>query len=555
MRDQDWALLGIAPTTELSAIKKAYALKLKSTRPDDDTEAYQALRGAYERAQQSLKLQGSQQPETDELAEPAGHEPLSADVAARVAVDDELPPPPDSVEYTVQRLHTLWQQHGSPWLVAEWPALRITLEAQPLASQSEWSAHFARWVVHQANLPNAFVEALNAYFGWQQDFRAGRDMGKRLAEALRQSLSDRQSRQRALDIQQAVRDRHPPPEPPKPPEPPSEALKARVRPLLELDELRFSGTLARRLALALRPMLARVLYGTDPKALEQCGVNPLMRESLDRLLAGARLLRAGLLGGLVWIFFLLMSDDMGMTAANMMIWCTGCFTWLGISHVLGALMHGLPPERPDEAVPMTSLQRWRLHERQPAVGLGCVAVAGVLAVFSHSWDLTAATLPVPDYAIATLQMMRGAAPWLLLCLGAMLAWPLNPIYSPTCIGLLVPVSALLFHWASTDAPRAAVIATAMLYVLVGTARFEDRLRGNFLLDAACRPITSTLTLAQRWGWPFAMLPSLLTLAYLLSSRPHPPVTYLVLAWVLLTLALHQLQHRAETWALARLNRA
>lgn len=52
MWEQDWALLGIAPTTELAAIKKAYALKLKTTRPDDDAAAYQALRGAYERAQQ-----------------------------------------------------------------------------------------------------------------------------------------------------------------------------------------------------------------------------------------------------------------------------------------------------------------------------------------------------------------------------------------------------------------------------------------------------------------------------------------------------------------------
>lgn len=52
MWEDDWALLGIEPTTELAVIKKAYALRLKVTRPDDDADAYQALRGAYERLQQ-----------------------------------------------------------------------------------------------------------------------------------------------------------------------------------------------------------------------------------------------------------------------------------------------------------------------------------------------------------------------------------------------------------------------------------------------------------------------------------------------------------------------
>ena len=42
-----WTVLGIAPTADLVAIKKAYAARLKRTRPDDDAAAYQALRDAY----------------------------------------------------------------------------------------------------------------------------------------------------------------------------------------------------------------------------------------------------------------------------------------------------------------------------------------------------------------------------------------------------------------------------------------------------------------------------------------------------------------------------
>jgi hypothetical protein len=51
MYSSDWNRLGIAPTRELPAIKRAYALRLRTTRPDDDAQAYQALREAYERAQ------------------------------------------------------------------------------------------------------------------------------------------------------------------------------------------------------------------------------------------------------------------------------------------------------------------------------------------------------------------------------------------------------------------------------------------------------------------------------------------------------------------------
>jgi hypothetical protein len=56
-----WDILGVEETCDLSAIKKAYARKLKIHHPEDDPQGFQTLKEAYDSAVQYAKYIGRQE--------------------------------------------------------------------------------------------------------------------------------------------------------------------------------------------------------------------------------------------------------------------------------------------------------------------------------------------------------------------------------------------------------------------------------------------------------------------------------------------------------------
>jgi hypothetical protein len=238
MHAHDWQRLGLAATTDVAAIKRAYAIKLRSTRPDDDAQAYQQLRESYDRAlwwaRHAEALLEEATAVMAALDAPSGPMPLEAPAppacppARPPAATPGAPPPaavppaaagtlppatlphaappaaPGSValqplqaaapdvhpEALCRQALELWHRRGSGALMAWLPALKQALHRLPLHLDAEASARFADLVIAVPQLPEPFVRELQLHFGWLADFRGARALGAARAQALQEALAN-----------------------------------------------------------------------------------------------------------------------------------------------------------------------------------------------------------------------------------------------------------------------------------------------------------------------------------------------------------------------------
>ncbi|MFG6416001.1 hypothetical protein ACG02S_19065 [Roseateles sp. DC23W] len=529
MWEQDWALLGIEPTTELAAIKKAYALKLKVTRPDDDAEAYQALRAAYERVQQWAKWQcenaASPQP-GDEPAVPAPPAPPSVCRANETTPAADTEPAVQPLDL-IDALELRWRRDGEAALVQAWGDVRHVLDQQPLSRQAEFSAAFAQWALSLPSLPDALLKALDAHFGWLNDFRTERQLGVELAHALHDAL-DARLRPAAIDP----------------------AVRALVAPLLGLAALRDAGDNAFKLQLLwllLQPRVARALGLLSVPWLRHLGLDA---QAPAWLAAGQKRglwLRAGLGAALMLAASVGVFGDPAIGGAHAAGWLVATGALLVAGLMVGTLLNVGPALTTPTRRLALPLERWRRNEMQPVLGLVWLLFAAWMAWLDAG---SAASTGGPLSVIPGWLYLPAA--WLFGLAGLVAAWPLVPLHGCVVAGLS-PLVGFLFwaalgHWL----PLPSCLLVAVAWMLLAAAVQEERVRAEGLAQWPLRPMLNTLALSDRWTYGVALLPLVVGTAYMTLNDGPVRASTVFLIWVIGNLAVGWLQDKAEAWALKQL---
>ncbi len=499
MQAEDWQRLGLdAPTTDLLAIKRAYAARLKQTRPDDDAEAYQALRQTYEWAQQWARWQAQPQEAavpSVEAAVPASppasdHAPDPAPSAAEPEPEPVAPTP--SPEALVQRAHDIWQQQGEAAFLTHWPTLRAGLDALPLSAVPEASARLADLVITVPDLPEASLVELDRYFGWRDDFRTARLIGPQRTQALLRALDER--------IVRPITD---------------PGVLEQLEPLLRIARL----TAARRKALALLHTvlsggIVLALYDALParqwRALGYDAVQQVAVRSLIGRAAGVRLglamLALAVAMGLAGMSALALVPVLGSGAiASLFLY----FAAMWLTGILGGWF-GL---RGRDSYWGSRLREWHAHPRRLAAGFAALGLSAPLALWAASpW--------------APALLFWPWVPWFLLALtGSMALWPQDlrhgvVVVLATGVGTFI-ASGLLPMVGIDGEPWPAAISLGLAWALLASTAYERGWWGTREARRIARPpswpfapVINSLALCDRWGVNFAMatLPLLVGLA-------------------------------------------
>lgn len=208
-----WEVLGIDPTPDERAIKRAYAKQLKQTRPDEDKEGFLRLRAAYEHALEIRHWHEDADEEEDDDSEvispPLEPEPEPEPVTAPepavfedtppAATIEQIVPPSESPQDLAHNRVAAWEHAGVDSDEALLHQICTDLESPELIhleARADYGNRLLFWLMRQhRSYPESFRRSVRL-FGWDQDHvswqaRRTLDYKQRLADEDRQKTESR----------------------------------------------------------------------------------------------------------------------------------------------------------------------------------------------------------------------------------------------------------------------------------------------------------------------------------------------------------------------------
>lgn len=152
-----WQILQIPPTSDTKAIRKAYAKLLKTTRPDDDAAAYQALREAFDEALRIAPYQNDTPPENP--PETDFRQPETAQTASN----------PECAAW-IARVQSIIAQDGIVGVLRERQSLSEQIwETTPYDQRDEAALFWLNFLREQSHYSPYLWNFGASWFGWWDD--------------------------------------------------------------------------------------------------------------------------------------------------------------------------------------------------------------------------------------------------------------------------------------------------------------------------------------------------------------------------------------------------
>lgn len=199
-----WETLDIAPTRDEAAIRRAYARRLKSCRPDRDPEGYQQLREAFDEA----KRQAAAQDEPGRTEEPVDISVRYDDAPEPVHQEPAPALPEADTFYCAEDMQTLAHQlvHTEMMGVVRLTKLWSAVSARgSLGQQQRFHQDLALALAEQPGLTEGLVERVASQLEWGlDDYDYSHIIPRHVQDALHRQLreTELERARRQLDVEE-----------------------------------------------------------------------------------------------------------------------------------------------------------------------------------------------------------------------------------------------------------------------------------------------------------------------------------------------------------------